>query len=94
MQKNNLTEEIMEFLKVTYECYKTTNYAEDRKAFESDIALCVGWLISIYNDDNIQKTINDILDTSTSKHISDFYKQGIFGDKQAKAFTRLVNAMK
>lgn len=47
-------------------------------------------LLDIRNDNNdIRKTIEDVLDTSTVKHILDYYKQGKFGDEQATAFEKL-----
>ncbi len=43
-KKEKLLEAIMAFMKITYQCYISTNYADDRIAFQRDIALCVGWI--------------------------------------------------
>jgi hypothetical protein len=77
---------VLKFLNVTYQCYKSTNYTEDRIAFQSDIALCAKWVLDIDNNEEIQIIISDILDESTVKYILDYYKQGKYGDDQAVAF--------
>ncbi|MGE5106211.1 MAG: hypothetical protein ACM3H8_01600 [Sphingobacteriales bacterium] len=84
--KNKFIELLMIFLKTTYDCYSKTNYAEDRIAFQSDIVLCVSWLIKAHDNISINEIIEDVFDLSSSKHIFDYYKQGIYGDIQAKAF--------
>jgi hypothetical protein len=80
---------VLKFLNITYQCYIGTNYADDRIAFQSDIALCAKWILDIENNIDIQMIVSDILDTSTAKHILDYYKQGKFGDEQALAFVSL-----
>lgn len=88
IKEEKLLAAVMEFMKITYQCYTGTNYADDRVAFQSDIALCAKWILDIDNNNDIQKTIEDILDSSTVKHILDYYKQGKFGDEQAAAFEK------
>lgn len=84
--KEILLKSVLKFLNVTYNCYKSTTYTEDRIAFQSDITLCAKWVLDIENNEEIQKIISDILDESTVKHILDYYKQGKYGDDQAVAF--------
>lgn len=87
--KERVFEVIMKFMKETMYCYENTTYTSDRPAYASDIVLCAKWLISIYNNDEVLKIVEDILDTSTSKHILDYYKQGKLGDEQAKSFASM-----
>lgn len=89
--KENLFKSIMEFIKITYNCYVNTNYTEDRIAYQNDITLCSSWLIEIDNKTSISKIIESIMDSSTSKHILDYYKGGKYGEIQAEAFTKLKN---
>ena len=94
-QKNQkLFSEIISFCKITYKCLQETSYTEDRNAYESDILLCVSWLIQLY--DNIEPVIiiEEILDSSTSKLIYDYYKHGSLGDEQVTAFHNLPNFVK
>lgn len=82
---------VMKFLKVTNECLEQTNYAEDRRAYEKDIALCSTWLIKLYDKVNVEIIISEIKAAQTDKNILDYYKRGIFGEKQAKALIVLQN---
>ena len=86
--KDEFIYKLMEFLKITYDCYKSTNYIEDRKAFQSDIVLCTSWLIKAYENTPISEILEDIFDASTSKHMFDYYKQGVYGNIQEKAFVK------
>lgn len=48
--------------------FLNTNYTADKSAYQSDIVLCVGWLINIDNND-VPKVIEDIIDTSTANRL-------------------------
>lgn len=87
--KERLLAVVMEFMKITQHCYENTTYAEDRTAYASDIVLCAKWLSEMDNNVEIKRIIDDILDTSTSKHILDYYKQGKLGNEQASGFVKL-----
>ena len=93
-QKQIVLKAIMNFLRITYQCYKSTNYTEDRIAFQSDIALCAKWLLELEEDKNINLIIENVMDASTSKHICDYYKQGEFGNMQTAAFENLRSEMR
>jgi len=95
IKKNeHLYNEIMSFIKLTYKCFQQTNYTEDRKAYESDIILCVSWIIKLYDNIDSEKIIQEILDSSTSKFIYDYFKQGSLGEGQVAAFKNLQNKVK
>lgn len=84
--KEKLLLKLMDFLKICYDCLMQTPYSSDKVAFQSDINICVGWLLKIHDDVPIKEIIDDILDSSTSKHFFDYYKEGVYGDIQAKGF--------
>lgn len=84
--KEKLFTAVMKFMKITQYCYENTTYAQDRTAYQSDIALCAKWLSEIDEGIDINLVIEDLLDSSTAKHILDYYKQGKLGDEQAKGF--------
>lgn len=87
--KEKIFNAVMKFMEDTLQCYDSTTYTSDRPAYASDIVLCAKWLSNIHSNMEISRIIEDILDTSTSKHILDYYKQGKLGDEQAKSFVNM-----
>ena len=85
---------IVRFTQKTLERYNETNYAEDRVAFQRDIVTCANWFVEAYNSVNVEEVITKILDSSSAKYILDYYKQGKWGDEQAKAFVHLQDEVK
>jgi len=92
--KKNLVDAIVDFTKLTLKCYHETNYTEDRVAFQRDLVLCSEWLVLALDNSRVKDVPNLILDISSSKTVLDYYKQGVWGDEQAKAFVELQNRMK
>jgi hypoxanthine-guanine phosphoribosyltransferase len=88
-RKEKLFRAVMDFMRVTQYCFKNTKSTEDRQAYQSDLALCAKWLLAIDDNVDVKKIIEDILDTTTAKHILDYYKQGKLGDEQAMSFVNL-----
>jgi hypothetical protein len=87
--KEQLLYAVVKFMKDTLYCYNNTTYTSDRSAYASDIVLCAHWVADILGNVDVNKIIANILDTSTSKHILDYYKQGKLGDEQAKSFVNM-----
>ena len=84
--KEKMVISIMKFMKISLYGYENTSYTEDRLAYQRDIVLCAKWLLQIDESIKIDNIIEDILDSSTEKHILDHYKHGKLGDEQAKGF--------
>ena len=87
--KERLFEVIIKFMEDTLHCYYNTTYTSDKPAYASDIVLCAKWLSNINSGMEVSKIIDDVLDTSTSNHVLDYYKQGKLGDEQAKSFVNM-----
>jgi hypothetical protein len=85
---------IASFTKLTLKCYHDTTYAEDRIAYLRDLALCAEWMVLALDGSNIENVISMILDSSSSKYILDYYKEGTWGDEQAKSFAELQSRLK
>lgn len=90
-ENEKLFRAVMDFMRVTQYCFENTKNTEDRQAYQSDLAFCAKWLLAIDDNVDIKKIVEDILDTTTAKHILDYYKQGKLGDEQASSFVNLKN---
>ena len=89
-----LISKILDFLTVLYKCFSETTYAQDRSLYANDIATAVGWLVRLHQGAIADEVARDIVNSSTTKHFTDYWKQGSWGDLEAQAVKELQEAIR
>ena len=90
MSRDQLLNQIIDFMIVIRECYLNTTYINDRSVYASDLAVTVGWVARIRAGENLDAIRSMILDHSTQKHFSDYWRQGPWGENEVSAFNDLI----
>ena len=80
---------LLDFLGTIYKCYKETGFVDDRHLFANDIVSVSGWLVRLHSGESSVTIARDIIDSSTTKHFTDYWKQGGWGDLEANALQAL-----
>jgi len=89
-----LISKILDFLTVLYRCWSETNYTQDRPIFANDIATAVGWLARLHQRQTPIDVATTIIDSSTTKYFTDYWRQGHWGDLEAEALKDLQDSIK
>lgn len=85
-----LEQQILEFMSVIEECLKSTSYADDRPVYLKDMAKAASWLIRLHKKVSPPLEIaQEIISTQTDKYFVDYWRQGEWGDREAKALKNL-----
>ena len=91
---DDLISGILDFMAVLYECYIGTTYSQDRNIYAKDIAMAMGWIVELRKSGNVEGLIETILSPNTDKYFGDYWRQGEWGDKQAKALGAFKNSLR
>jgi hypothetical protein len=89
IDKASLASKILDFLVVLHRCLSETPYSEDRSIYASDIATAVSWLLKLHQGQAANDVANGIVDSSTTKHFTDYWRHGNWGDLEARALNDL-----
>jgi len=89
IDKASLASKILDFLAVLHSCLSETTYTQDRSIYASDIAIVVGWLVKLHQGQAANDVANLIVDSSTTKGFTDYWRQGHWGDLEARALNDL-----
>lgn len=84
-----LLKEIAEFIVVLNTCLDETNFVEDRHLYADDIAVAVDWLNRLQAGTQAVVIASQILESSTSKHFTEYWRQGAWGEMESKALADL-----
>jgi hypothetical protein len=84
-----LQEHIIEFMSVIEKCLHSTSYANDRSVYTKDIARAASWLIKLHKGIFPLEVAQEIIDPKTDKDLGDYWRQGEWGDYEAKALKSL-----
>lgn len=84
-----LREKILEFMTIIENCLASTNYANDRPIYTSDLAMASKWLIKLYKNESIADICSEILSAETGKYFGDYWRQGPWSDNEAEALKSL-----
>lgn len=91
---DSITRDILDFMAVIYECHTNTNFSEDRAVFTQDLVVAMGWVVNIKHESNIENIVEVILSRDTEKYFGDYWRQGVWGDKEATALKKLKESVK
>lgn len=93
MSSDFLKQQILDFMTVIHECYSETTFANDRPIYAQDLAAAMGWIVELKDGVNAKKIVEKILSLGTAKHFGDYWRQGDWGDKEAKALKKLKDSI-
>jgi len=93
MKSDQLILKILDFMTVIHECYSNTTFANDRSVYAKDLATAMGWIVELRAGTNNQIVRDKILSLATEKHFGDYWRQGDWGDKEAKALKKLKDSI-
>lgn len=94
IDKALLASKILDFLAVLHRCHSETTYTQDRSIYASDIATAVGWLVKLDQGEAPDDVAKIIIDSSTTKGFTDYWRQGHWGDLEARALNDLQSWIK
>lgn len=94
IEREFLTSNILDFLSVLDKCLSETTYAQDRPIYASDMATAASWLVRLHQNQSPADVANIIIDSSTTKYFTDYWRQGDWGKLQAKALKELQDSIK
>jgi len=89
LDKESLVEKLLDFLTVLHRCFSETTYVQDRPLYATDIAVAVGWLVRLREGALPNEVRADIVDSATTKHFADYWKQGTWGEIEVLALKML-----
>jgi hypothetical protein len=84
---------ILDFMTVVYECHANTGFAEDRAVFAQDLMSAMEWVIRLRDNSELENVVGKILGLETEKHFGDYWRQGVWGDKEAAALKKLKKSV-
>lgn len=84
-----LENQIMNFMTVVEDCLHSTIYANDRSVYKQDIGLIAKWLTSLHKGVSAKEIANEIINVQTDKYFGDYWRQGIWGEKEMNALKNL-----
>lgn len=94
LSKEYLHTAIMEFISILHRCLAETNYSGDRALYRSDIATSARWLVRLHKEHAPQNVAKEIIDPSTTKHFTDYWRHGEWGELQTKALKELQESIR
>lgn len=84
-----LQRQILEFMSIIEECLKSTSYASDRAVYLKDMARAASWVIKLHKETSSLEIAREIINPETDKYFGDYWRQGEWGDREAKALKNL-----
>ncbi|UCF80377.1 MAG: hypothetical protein JSV08_07660 [Acidobacteriota bacterium] len=84
-----LEEKILDFAAVVWDCLGATTYADDWPVYLKDLAVITGWLVALHRGMPARDAAGIIVDPQTDKTLSDYYRQGEWGERHNRAFAAL-----
>jgi len=93
IDSDRLIQQILGFMTVIYECYSNTTFANDRSVYTQDLATAMGWIVELRAGADVKSVRDKILSPATEKHFGDYWRQGDWGDKEAKALKQLKDSI-
>ena len=93
MNSNQLIQKILDFMAVIYECHSNTKFVTDRAVYAKDLAAAMGWIVELRSGVSVDDVRDKIRSPATDKHFGDYWRQGDWGDKEAKALKKLKDSI-
>src|SRR5690625_8009274 len=87
--RDELEQQILDFMIVIHECYANTNFGDDRSVYAQDLAEATGWIARLRSGADAEKVVEKNLSPATAKHLGDSREQGGWGDMEAHALKEL-----
>jgi hypothetical protein len=84
-----LVSKVLDFLAVLHKCFMETTYSEDRSLYAMDIAAATGWLVRLHQGESIDGVVAQILDSSTNKQFTDYWRKGKWGELESRGLSEL-----
>jgi hypothetical protein len=88
-----LSARVIEFIAVLKTCMSETTFAEDKNLYAGDIASAAAWLARLEAGEQASLIADEIIEPATSKHFTDYWRQGIWGEWQSKALADLQDSI-
>lgn len=89
-----LLTKIVEFIAVLNTCLSETTFSEDRSLYASDIAAATTWLTRLRGGEQASSIADEILEPATAKQFTDYWRQGIWGERESKALMDLQECIR
>lgn len=89
LSRAELEDAILEFMAVVYDCYKNTNYANDRHSYAKDLTVAMGWIVELRGGADVSKVVESILSIETDRTLIDYRRGGEWGLSEADALGTL-----
>ena len=85
--KTWLKTHIEKFVEVIKECITNTTFKKDIEFYERDLLFVNSWLNDLeIENSNYMEVVTKILEPQTSKILTDYWRNGEWGDKQNQTF--------
>ena len=78
---------ILDYMAVVCDCLAQSDFANDRPVYMGDLALASAWLVKLHRGETAAAVANDI--AQAGKALFDYYRQGPWGERHAKAAAAL-----
>lgn len=84
-----LSSAILRFIAVLNRCLSDTTFVEDRRLYTDDLVAANVWLNRLRDGESAAVIAATILEPSTAKQFTDYWRQGVWGDMESEALSAL-----
>lgn len=89
-----LSTKILEFIAILKSCLSETTFFEDRCLYASDLAAAANWLARLHGGERAPSIANEILEPATAKQFTDYWRQGVWGERESAALMDLQDSIR
>lgn len=86
---NWLSSKILDLVVVLDRCLSETTFTQDRRLYVEDIASAARWLARLHQGEPVGSVASEILEPSTTKAFTDYWRQGVWGEMESRALSML-----
>lgn len=89
LTKELLFQRIIEFMIIIYDCRINTSYANDRSIYSENLVYVMSWIKALENNVAPEIVVKEILESNEAKHFCDYFRGGVWGEKEINGFVQL-----
>ena len=89
-----LSAKVVDFIAVLKNCMSETTFSEDRRLYADDIASAAARLARLQKGEQAPSIADEILEPATAKQFTDYWRQGVWGERESKALMDLQNSIR
>ena len=89
MIRDKLQTLLLDFLETVYQCATKTLSTSDKQLFTNDLLTVCNWLIKLHRGEEVTLIACEIVDCSTTKQFTDYWKGDPWGSLECEALNQL-----